>query len=94
MHSRKRKSTVENFLHFEESVRDFPFEFQLMFGGGFSKELYDKANSKRLMILEKHFSSSNTIGKSSMTQHNDNTEEEMKTETQLLRTNNGNQPNG
>ena len=27
MHSRKRKNTVENFLHFEESVKDFPFEF-------------------------------------------------------------------
>ena len=63
-----------------------------MFGGGFSKDIYDKANSKRLMILEKHFSSNNTMGRSSITQHNDNTEEEMKTETQLLRTNNGNQP--
>ena len=47
MQSRKRKNTVENFLHYEESVKDFPFEFQLMFGGRYNKELYDRANSKR-----------------------------------------------
>ena len=64
LQSKKRKNADENFLHYEESVRDFPYEFRMMFGGGYNKELYDKATQKRRQILQDHFNTQQGVKES------------------------------
>ena len=58
MQSRKRKSQVENFLHFEESPEQFPIEFCLTFGGNYEKYAIDhfaKSTFKEKKAIDTYF---------------------------------------
>ena len=39
MKSKKQRTQVENFLHFEETPEQFPIEFCLLFGGAYEKKI-------------------------------------------------------
>ena len=52
MNSKKKKNNNENFLHYEEAVKDFPFEYELAFGGNYQYDEYHHAMAARLKKMK------------------------------------------